>query len=598
MTLNQYIKLFTDISTAHKQVKYFGNGAIHEYLDTNVNTELGAHLWLEIDKSNITKGVLVDSFTLYCMDYVNKDITNRNDVLSDTKRILEDVIALLYNPVYADLFELDENNQLDVFYDEQNAGEACGWKTNISLKQDFLYDSCQIPLDGIPVGEGGYVVPTSWSPDISWGDILGTLSNQTDLQTALDLKANKATTLTINGTTYDLSANRSWTISGGGETLAQTLALGNQTGFNNIIVNDDQYLTLGTTAAGGIRYNSIAQSVDINNNNGGQSLSLTDTGNFVFSNATPSRVWISDSSGNFVCSTTTDTQLSYLDATSSIQTQINSKQASLGYTAENSANKTDTVSGNTTSSTKYLSVKGYYDYLIQGITQALSSKTTPVDADSVLIEDYADSNKTKKLSWANIKATLKTYFDTLYIPLTGLASPTSTSIGYIPNVYYMRQNSGYTLNSTTGVQKLFNGTANGRVTLPVGIYHITAQIYLTSMDTGTSGNASFSLVSGSGTATNFIMDCYGADASPITGTGNRTGSGATTNAFPSPNMLTATTAARMIVTVNGSFEVTGAGTFIPSIALTSAASAVSDIGTMIKIECVGVTGTPYAGAWD
>ena len=42
------------------------------------------------------------------------------------------------------------------------------------------------------------------------------------------------------------------------------------------------------------------------------------------------------------------------------------------------------------------------------------SKTTPVDADTLLVSDSADLNIFKKLSWANIKATLKAYFDTLY----------------------------------------------------------------------------------------------------------------------------------------------------------------------------------------
>lgn len=45
-----------------------------------------------------------------------------------------------------------------------------------------------------------------------WGGITGTLANQTDLQTALDAKVPTSRTLTINGTAFDLSANRSWTI--------------------------------------------------------------------------------------------------------------------------------------------------------------------------------------------------------------------------------------------------------------------------------------------------------------------------------------------------------------------------------------------------
>jgi hypothetical protein len=43
-----------------------------------------------------------------------------------------------------------------------------------------------------------------------------------------------------------------------------------------------------------------------------------------------------------------------------------------------------------------------------------TSKTTPVDADTAIINDSAASGAVKKLTWANIKATLKTYFDTLY----------------------------------------------------------------------------------------------------------------------------------------------------------------------------------------
>jgi hypothetical protein len=45
---------------------------------------------------------------------------------------------------------------------------------------------------------------------------------------------------------------------------------------------------------------------------------------------------------------------------------------------------------------------------------AATAKTTPVDADLLSILDSAAANIIKKVTWANIKATLKTYFDTLY----------------------------------------------------------------------------------------------------------------------------------------------------------------------------------------
>lgn len=64
-------------------------------------------------------------------------------------------------------------------------------------------------------------------------------------------------------------------------------------------------------------------------------------------------------------------------------------------------------------------------------THAATSKTTPVDADELPLVDSAASNVLKKLTWANLKATLKTYFDTLY--LAGTASAGGDLTGSYPN---------------------------------------------------------------------------------------------------------------------------------------------------------------------
>ena len=58
-----------------------------------------------------------------------------------------------------------------------------------------------------------------------------------------------------------------------------------------------------------------------------------------------------------------------------------------------------------------------------------TAKTTPVDADTMPLIDSAASNVLKKVTWANIKATLKTYFDALYVAANeALGTPSSGTL--------------------------------------------------------------------------------------------------------------------------------------------------------------------------
>lgn len=105
---------------------------------------------------------------------------------------------------------------------------------------------------------------------------------------------------------------------------------------------------------------------------------------------------------------------------------------------ESTSNKTNTVVGNETSTTLYLSVKGYYDYLVGLVwltaqlfgtwMVGLTAKTTPVNADSIVISDSADTNKAKNVTFTNIKAFLKTYFDTIYTTATAVATQITTAL--------------------------------------------------------------------------------------------------------------------------------------------------------------------------
>src|SRR5882724_2778587 len=71
------------------------------------------------------------------------------------------------------------------------------------------------------------------------------------------------------------------------------------------------------------------------------------------------------------------------------------------------------------------------DATVEAQTHAATSKTTPVDADELPLADSAASYGLKKLLWSNLKATLKTYFDTLYqaagVAITALTGDVTAS---------------------------------------------------------------------------------------------------------------------------------------------------------------------------
>ncbi len=101
-------------------------------------------------------------------------------------------------------------------------------------------------------------------------------------------------------------------------------------------------------------------------------------------------------------------------------------------TAQQSAldNKVDKVSGKGLSESDYTSgektklagIAASADVTsaanVGAAIHGVASKATPADADTMPLIDSAASNALKKLSWANIKATLKTYFDTLYAAIS------------------------------------------------------------------------------------------------------------------------------------------------------------------------------------
>jgi hypothetical protein len=367
ITHNQFLKLFLDIATNHRNINSFGTGDLWEYMANESNTLHPVTLWVFIQPNSLEGKTDKPKYSFIVMDAVDKGEENEDEVLSDTLRIAKDIVAILRQPYYEGFFTFEQNITFEPFT-ERFDSEMSGVQFDIIFNQPFLYDACSVNIDGLPaVNMDSIYVNTNLTV---WGQIQGTVSNQTDL---------------IN------------------------------------------------------------------------------------------------------------------------------------------------------------------------------------------------------------------YFNTLYVSFTGLAVPTNGSLGYIPNKYVIRQRATKSLTSTTNVQKLFNSSTNGAVTLPIGAYKFTAQIYLSDMNT-TAGNSTFSLA-GTAVTTAFLMHVIGYDNAPVTTTINQNGQAAVTASF-NGNMHTASVSASQISYITGSFEVTTAGTIIPSIALTTAAAATVNIGTYFEIECLGLNTVTTVGPWS
>jgi len=120
----------------------------------------------------------------------------------------------------------------------------------------------------------------------------------------------------------------------------------------------------------------------------------------------------------------------------------------------------------------------------------VAGKTTPANADTVPIIDSAASSALKELTWANVKATLKTYFDSLYsstfvrggtlVNAVDYLSAINTVVWYATETCTVTNVRGYRVGGTGAtINARKNGSSN----------HLSSALSLASADTWTDGGA-------------------------------------------------------------------------------------------------------------
>lgn len=162
--------------------------------------------------------------------------------------------------------------------------------------------------------------------------------------------------------------------------------------------------------------------------------------------------------------------------------------------------------------------------------------------------------------------------------------------------FWIRQAAARNLTSTTTEQKLFDSVSNGRLTIPTGVYRFDCLISLSAMS-ATSGNFAFDIL-GAGTAVlaDVLYHAVGIDGNTATAAA-QTGSTAVQGQSPA-SIITAGTGTAAQVRITGTFEVTTAGTIIPSVSLVTAAAAAVAAGTYFSAWRQGAINAVSAGPWD
>lgn len=178
------------------------------------------------------------------------------------------------------------------------------------------------------------------------------------------------------------------------------------------------------------------------------------------------------------------------------------------------------------------------------------------------------------------------------------ATPEAGNRGVVNVEHLILLQSDYTLTNSVAEQKLFNASANGRLTLPSGRYFFEAMLYLLSMS-ATSGNMSVDLL-GAGTATmsGALYHAIGIDSSSPVNTAATPTHSFSTNPQSAVSIVTGGTGAGLAVSLRGTFKITAGGTIIPSCTLVTAAAAIVKADSFFKCHQVGTASAAVIGAWS
>lgn len=152
LTYNNLLTTLKDIQVRHRQINSFGTGENSEMGTTELIYPV---LWVNPISSkliNSENGFNTFELTINIKvgDLVNKDLSNEDDILSDTLQIIQDVIKEIGSHYYYinSKIKLPDDIDIDPFKGVSDE-DLTGWESDLKFKGLANQSFCGLPFSGI-----------------------------------------------------------------------------------------------------------------------------------------------------------------------------------------------------------------------------------------------------------------------------------------------------------------------------------------------------------------------------------------------------------------------------------------------------------------
>jgi|TARA_R100000084_G_scaffold79795_1_gene36588 hypothetical protein len=149
-TFKKIVNTFETIATKHHELKSYHNGFLDEVDIAKLGQEDYYILYTEPGNTTINTGIIQYEFTVYVLDMIQEDLTDRDDAFNRTLNILHDVINEFKQNLSTISWVDDEIVlQLPISCEPFTAkfdNELTGWSSTLSIQANNTNNLCNAPI--------------------------------------------------------------------------------------------------------------------------------------------------------------------------------------------------------------------------------------------------------------------------------------------------------------------------------------------------------------------------------------------------------------------------------------------------------------------